>query len=1022
MHQRLPIVLVLACFAGLFFACYHKVLFDNEQFGFRDAAHYYYPLYQRVQQEWNAGRIPLWETEENAGMTLVGNPTAAVFYPLKVIYAALPYPWAARVYILAHTIIAFAAMLILLRSWGTSWTGSGLAALAYAYGVPILFQSANVIYLVGAAWLPLGMRAVDRWVRLGRRSSVVELTIVLALQLTGGEPQSGYLLGLAGLGYTAGLAWARARKRRLEELAAREIEASRQPCWGWRRWLTVAVGFGIWFLGTIALGCVTPRFRVHKIPSEALPWMKAFQLAVPAAWGLAGLGFLAYWLHGPIERRRSLRPLGLAWAGLAIAAALCGLVTAIQLLPVMEFTQQTLRAAESSPHDIYPFSIEPVKLAGVIWPDVLGVNMGHDAYWGDLLQMPGGPAEVWVPSLYIGVLTILLAAGAFALRRGAPWCIWLSVIAVVSLVASLGQYTSPIWLTRALAAGTKWPPLLNLIRYLGPLDPLTTAAIRHDWFLRDGDGSFYWWLGSFLPGFRQFRYPAKLFTFTALALSALAGIGWDSLRTPASRRRVNRLLVGLAGLTAILFIGVAVGWGAILSRFRAADSVSIYGPFNPMGGLLALHFSLGHALAVLVVGLLAVRLANSRPRIASLLILLAATADLGVANTKYVVTIPQSTFETSPEILSVIQEAERKDPSDGPFRVHRLPAWQPPIWTEATSNDRSREIVAWERDTLQPKYGIPYGLEYAHVMGVAELYEYEWFYGGFNWKVGDPLLAKRVLGINLGEEVVYFPRRTFDMWNVRYFIVPSWPHGWSDMFRGYAAMILDSRPIYPVRGHKRGPEAEKANRDWVEHHDVQVYRNLNEHPRAWVVHSLRRMPPVTELRPGHERQVAMQEMLFCNDRIWNNPTRNVFDFHNIAWVDAEDYETLLGRTSGAPSRTSEAVKVRYPNPQRVELDVNLQTPGLVVLADIYYPGWKLTIDGKPAPIYRTNRIMRGAAVPNGPHHLVYSYDPPSFRIGAIVSAAGLLVLLALGAASLRWPIEPSLAIHAEPYHDAKEKE
>ena len=32
-----------------------------------------------------------------------------------------------------------------------------------------------------------------------------------------------------------------------------------------------------------------------------------------------------------------------------------------------------------------------------------------------------------------------------------------------------------------------------------------------------------------LPGFRQFRFPAKLFTFTALGLAALAGMGWDGL-------------------------------------------------------------------------------------------------------------------------------------------------------------------------------------------------------------------------------------------------------------------------------------------------------------------------------------------------------------------------------------------------------------------------------------------------------------------------------------------------------------
>ena len=38
-----------------------------------------------------------------------------------------------------------------------------------------------------------------------------------------------------------------------------------------------------------------------------------------------------------------------------------------------------------------------------------------------------------------------------------------------------------------------------------------------------------------LPGFRQFRYPAKLFTFTTFGLAALAGMGWDTLRAGRCR-------------------------------------------------------------------------------------------------------------------------------------------------------------------------------------------------------------------------------------------------------------------------------------------------------------------------------------------------------------------------------------------------------------------------------------------------------------------------------------------------------
>src|SRR5215213_10660894 len=127
-----PLV-IAACLLGAVLSCYGAALFRGGQFGYRDAAHFYYPLYQRVQEEWNEHRWPLWEPEENAGMPLLGNPTAAVLYPGKLIYAALPYAWGARVYVVAHTLLAFAGMLALMRRWGTSATGSALSALAYAF-------------------------------------------------------------------------------------------------------------------------------------------------------------------------------------------------------------------------------------------------------------------------------------------------------------------------------------------------------------------------------------------------------------------------------------------------------------------------------------------------------------------------------------------------------------------------------------------------------------------------------------------------------------------------------------------------------------------------------------------------------------------------------------------------------------------------------------------------------------------------------------------------------------------------
>ena len=99
------------------------------------------------------------------------------------------------------------------------------------------------------------------------------------------------------------------------------------------------------------------------------------------------------------------------------------------------------------------------------------------------------------------------------------------------------------------------------------------------------------------------------------------------------------------------------------------------------------------------------------------------------------------------------------------------------------------------------------------------------------------------------------------------------------------------------------------------------------------------------------------------------------------------------------------------SPKRVELaSYPSSKPGFVILADTYYPGWTLTIDGHPAPIYRTNRLMRGAAVKEGRHTLVYTYDPNSFHVGATMSIAGVLTLAALVPWAMRGPIRSEVPV------------
>jgi hypothetical protein len=140
----------------------------------------------------------------------------------------------------------------------------------------------------------------------------------------------------------------------------------------------------------------------------------------------------------------------------------------------------------------------------------------------------------------------------------------------------------------------------------------------------------------------------------------------------------------------------------------------------------------------------------------------------------------------------------------------------------------------------------------------------------------------------------------------------------------------------------------------------------------------------------------------------------MFDPRILAWMDAGAMREVRRYLPDPAAWTKEAVVVSYPDPQHAELVATIEAPGIVVLSDVDYPGWELTIDGRPAPIYRVNIAMRGAAVEKGTHKLVYSYRPRSFRIGVIASLAGLAGLVLLAAACAFRPVVGGIAEAGSP--------
>jgi hypothetical protein len=76
----------------------------------------------------------------------------------------------------------------------------------------------------------------------------------------------------------------------------------------------------------------------------------------------------------------------------------------------------------------------------------------------------------------------------------------------------------------------------------------------------------------------------------------------------------------------------------------------------------------------------------------------------------------------------------------------------------------------------------------------------------------------------------------------------------------------------------------------------------------------------------------------------------------------------------------------------VVIRASLNSSGILVLADSYYPGWTVYVNGKDEIIRRANLFFRAVALPAGHHTVEFRYAPMSFRVGLIVSVATIVGL------------------------------
>lgn len=156
--------------------------------------------------------------------------------------------------------------------------------------------------------------------------------------------------------------------------------------------------------------------------------------------------------------------------------------------------------------------------------------------------------------------------------------------------------------------------------------------------------------------------------------------------------------------------------------------------------------------------------------------------------------------------------------------------------------------------------------------------------------------------------------------------------------------------------------------------EVQIYLNRHAFPRAFVVHK-------AEIVPGMDEAIVRMK-------------EEEFDPSQVAVIEADLPPAQLVALAEGKATGDSKVEITEYRDDRVKLRVQTERPGLLVLSDTYYPGWKAYVDGEKTPIYPTDVALRSVYLEPGEHEVKFVYSPSSFKAGVLVSG---LSLLALGA-------------------------
>ncbi len=759
-----------------------------------------------------------------------------------------------------------------------------------------------------------------------------------------------------------------------------------------------------------------PGWRALLPPAAAVGALFALQLLAGHTQTafISGAAVSLWLLLHVLNVERENRPADLFRAGRVVAAgvALAALLAAVQLLPTLELTGQSSRQGGLPLNEVLSFSWHPLHLTRALLP----------AYGQALFS----EYVAFLPLTALGLLFV----GAWAWRREPAVRPWLLLLGVM-LVLALGRFT-PVYyllgrlpgfelfraparwlavasLAAALLAGYGWQRLSDFARSDGErvaarrelIRPLLGSAalvvLLVVWGFAAG------WLARFVPAGAEapFEYPAiAALLGWAIEFALAALLAWMLLYGPRSRAH--------HAATGVALLAVAVLW---------AGSRGL--PYNQLTTPEA-YFDLRPPQARLLA--LAACAVPDEPcpappdRFLSLSDIFFDPGDLAEIESIYADQLDEAAIydyvvavkhkEVLSPNLSMISRLPAIDGFDGgilPLRVYSemmqlilppdsattdgrlreyLPAAPDPSWLGLFNGrylitDKTGDVwydgVHFDREHATSVDGEPVAIPDVPPFEATELWllstgmppPVEVDVAGEVWRLApEPLAAPDLYRLS-------FP----NAWTAEAIrLLPCGDEG---------ACVANALTLVDGRDGAFQPLALPPYR-LIFSGDVKIYENPAALPRAFVVH---------EWLVAGDTAAAVEMM---RDPAFD-PARAAVVTGDVPFAAVVTGDVPFAATA-APGRGT--AEITSYEPERVVVSVATDAPALLVLTDAHYPGWQVTLGGELQPLWQVDGMFRGVFLPVGEHEVVFQYQSRGIRVGAALSAVGLIGCLIVALASI----------------------